>query len=196
MHELSYSITQWLLHYGILTLFALLALGIVGLPIPDETLLAFAGFLIAQGKLSLLPTVLAAFAGSVCGISLSYVIGGTAGYYLIKTYGKKIGMTPQRIQQVHNWFARIGKWTLTVGYFFPGIRHLTGYVAGASRLHYAQFALFAYSGAMLWVGTFIILGYYFGEHWFSAVHGVNNVVIVILVIVIILLFGWMGKEKK
>ena len=55
----------------------------------------------------------------------------------------------------------MGKWALIIGYFIPGVRHLTGYVAGGLRLPWRYFALFAYSGALLWVSLFIGAGYVF-----------------------------------
>jgi len=56
-----------------------MALGIIGLPIPDETILTFAGYLVSQNKLHLLPTVISSFLVSICGISISFIIGKTIG---------------------------------------------------------------------------------------------------------------------
>jgi membrane protein DedA with SNARE-associated domain len=151
--------SQIILQHGSIALFVLLAVGIVGLPIPDETLLVFVGFLLARDKLPLVSTLVCAYIGSMCGISLSYVIGRLAGSWLIKRYGRWIGITPQRIERAHAWFQRIGAWTLPIGYFIPGVRHLTGYVAGTLQLNLRKFSLFAYSGAVIWVSTFIIIGY-------------------------------------
>jgi membrane protein DedA with SNARE-associated domain len=47
----------------------------------------------------------------------------------------------------------------------PGVRHFTGIVAGTSKLEYRGFAAFAYTGALLWVSTFLFLGYHFGSRW-------------------------------
>lgn len=152
-----------ILQHGSLGLFFLLALGIIGLPIPDETLLASAGFLIARSKLALFPTVLAGLGGAVCGITGSYLIGLVAGSFLIKKYGSYIGLTEKRAQQAHVWFERIGIWSLTIGYFIPGVRHLTGYIAGTLRIKYSIFALFAYLGAFIWVSTFLLIGYELGS---------------------------------
>lgn len=54
----------------IIGIFSILALGIIGAPIPDEGLLALAGYLVYEDKLLLVPTMAAAFFGSVCGITL------------------------------------------------------------------------------------------------------------------------------
>jgi len=159
----------WISQYGYGALFGLLLLGIVGLPVPDETLLVFSGYLISRGRLQPAWTLTAGIVGSACGISLSYVIGRTAGLGLVTRYGKYIHLTPERLGAVHDWFARVGDWLLAIGYFIPGVRHFTALVAGALRLDYKTFAAFAYPGAAVWVATFLTLGYFLGENWQRAV---------------------------
>lgn len=155
----------WISRYGYAGLFALLMFGIVGLPVPDETLLVFCGYLIWKGNFHLFPAFLAGFAGSICGISISYLLGRTCGHLVISRYGRFIGLTPDRLDSVHRWFDRLGGWLLAIGYFIPGVRHFTALVAGTAGLDWPAFALFAYSGAVFWVGTFLALGYVMGEKW-------------------------------
>ncbi len=158
-------LTNWITQYGSFALFILLMLGIFALPIPDETLMVVSGVLLSKGQLELIPTAIAAFAGACCGITISYLIGKTAGAYLIKKFGPWIGITAVRMQRVHDWFERIGRWTLLVGYFIPGVRHLTGYAAGVTLMEYRHFALFSYTGAAIWVTTFLSIGYFVGNKW-------------------------------
>src|SRR5437879_2037327 len=144
------TIFHWVVEYGYAGLFVLLMLGIVGLPIPDETLLTFAGYLCYHRHLNLPFTILSAFGGSVCGITISYGLGRTFGYYLVHKYGYLLSITDEKMNRVLMWFERVGKWTLPIGYFIPGIRHLTAYVAGTSKLPWYLFALFAYPGGFVW----------------------------------------------
>jgi membrane protein DedA with SNARE-associated domain len=160
-----HSVLGWLSQYGYPALFCLLALGIVGLPVPDETLLVFSGYLILRGRLNPWFTFTAALAGSSLGISISYIIGRTLGCRFVVRFGKYIHLTEERINRVNVWFCRIGAWLLTVGYFVPGVRHFTALVAGMSRLPYRTFAAFAYPGAVLWIATFLTIGYFVGEQW-------------------------------
>ncbi|HCQ02914.1 MAG TPA: hypothetical protein DIT99_20485, partial [Candidatus Latescibacteria bacterium] len=62
----------WVMQYGYIGIFVLLLLGVFGLPVPDEILLAFAGYLIFKGDLQFIPTLASACVGAMCGISLSY----------------------------------------------------------------------------------------------------------------------------
>jgi len=152
--------------YGYFAIFSLLVLGIVGLPVPDETLLTACGFLVYQGHLQLVPTVASALVGSMCGITCSYLIGRTVGLKSLHSrVGRWLHIKERTIQRVHDWFNRIGHWALMVGYFIPGVRHFTAIVAGTSKLEYHAFAMYAYCGATLWVSTFIFIGYHFGERW-------------------------------
>ena len=159
-------VLQWVSTYGYVAIFGLLVLGIVGLPVPDEWLLVFSGYLVYSGRLSLAGTLAAAILGSTAGITCSYCLGRTIGLPLIHSkLGRHFHISARQIQRVHDWFNRIGHWTLFFGYFIPGVRHFTALVAGTSCLEYAAFAMYAYSGAVLWVCLFVFLGRHFGEHW-------------------------------
>lgn len=168
------AMTYWLLHYGSISLFFLLALGIVAMPIPDETLMVLAGVLIRKGDLYIIPTLAAAYLGSMTGMTLSYVIGRTVGSKFLHRYGSRFGLTEERLSKAHNWFESYGKWSLTFGYFVPGIRHLTGIAAGASELSYPHFALFAYTGAAIWATFFLSVGYFLGNYWSDIITIIEN----------------------
>lgn len=159
------TVFAWISTYGYAAIFLLLMLGVVGLPVPDETLLVFCGALIARGNLHPTSAFFAAVAGSWCGITLSYVIGRTLGLGFVHRFGKYFHISEERLALVHVWFDRIGHWALLVGYFIAGVRHFTAILAGTSKLEYRSFAAYAYTGAILWVTTFLTLGYYVGENW-------------------------------
>ncbi len=157
MHSLLLWLTQLLMQYGYPALFLLLVLGIVGLPVPDETLLTFCGYLIYSGRLHFALTLVAGFCGSATGITTSYFLGAR--------FGRYIPLTSERILKTEQLFQRHGAPLVAVGYFIPGVRHFTAIAAGMSRLPFAKFALFAYTGAALWVATFLTLGYLVGDGW-------------------------------
>ena len=151
--------------YGAYGVFAAMMLGIVGLPVPDETILVFCGYMISQKKLSMVSILTGGILGSFSGITLSYVLGRTIGYGLLHKYGRWIRVSDKMLERIHGWFEHMGAWTLTFGYYIAGVRHFTAFVAGASKLEYHRFAIFAYSGAIVWVTTFVLLGNYLGENW-------------------------------
>jgi len=156
---------EWIIAHGCLGIFLLLMLGVFGLPIPDEPLLIFSGYLIFQEKLPPGRVLLASFFGSAVGISISYFVGRVLGRQILYHYGHFVGIKPERIRRVHDWFKGIGHWVFVLGYFVPGVRHVTAIVAGVSKWEIVPFMLFAYSGALVWVSTFLCIGYFFAERW-------------------------------
>jgi membrane protein DedA with SNARE-associated domain len=155
----------WVAAHGYGALFLLMALGVVGLPIPDETILVFAGYLIGRGTLHPVAAFAAATAGAWTGISGSYLLGRTLGTAAVHRYGKYIHLTEARLAKVHQWFDRMGHWLLVIGYYIAGVRHFTAVVAGMSELEFPTFMAYAWSGGALWVATFLALGSFLGENW-------------------------------
>lgn len=161
-------IFDWIGTYGPGALFLALVLGIVGLPVPDETLLVFSGYLISKGKLHLPATVIAAVAGSWCGISVSYGLGRTLGLGVVRRFGKYLHVDDTRLEHVHAWFNRRGHWALFIGYYIAGVRHITAVIAGASGVEFRNVILYGWSGGLIWAGLFLGLGYFVGEQWRQA----------------------------
>ena len=200
---------RWLLDnpaYAPIILFFLLIFGIVGLPVPDEFLFVFCGFLIHDHVLDLKWIWLGGALGSMCGITFSYIIGRTVGLGLLHSkLGKLLHVTDEHIEKVHKFFDRIGRWALFIGYYIPGVRHFTALVAGTSRLNYRSFALFAYAGACVWVTTFISLGYFLAsrfdqkkrEQAFEVIHHnlTTFAIIGTALLAAILLFRWWLKRR-
>src|SRR5437899_12887454 len=181
---------QWMAQHRYACIFSLLVFVIVGLPVPDEWLLTFSGYLVFKRTLSFIPTFVAAFFGSACGITVSYALGRIFDTYVLVKYGSYIHITPERLARVHSWFERRGRWTLLVGYFIPGVRHLTGYVAGASELSFSNFALFAYTGAFCWAAIFITLGYILGGEWNRGFQSLDETQILMIALVATAVTAW------
>lgn len=152
-------------HFGYFGIIIVLIGGIIGLPIPDEVLLTYVGYNVFQGKLSYIPSLLSAFIGSIGGISLSYFIGYKFGLPLLKKFGPKIHITEEKINRTRNLFKKVGPPLILIGYFIPGVRHLTAYVAAINSFPFRKFVVYAYSGALLWSFPFITLGRELGEQW-------------------------------
>jgi membrane protein DedA with SNARE-associated domain len=183
---------DWIVRHGYGAIFVLLLLGIVGLPVPDETLLVFAGYLSFKGTLRLEPTVATAFLGSACGISVSYAIGRFLGLPALTKFGPLLRLRPEHLEQAHQWMERWGKYSLLLAYFIPGYRHLAAFMVGTSRLEPTVFARFAYTGALIWTTCFVGLGYAAGEQWQQLIPLLHNTLRTTLLVGLIVLAGLAG----
>jgi len=193
-------VMHWISSYGYVGLAVLLMLGITGIPVPDETLLTFAGYMVFKGRLQLIPTLVSAFAGSCVGISLSYAIGRFPSLWLLRRMGHRLlKVSEERMEKAEAWFKRYGKWLLPFGYFVPGLRHILAIVAGGTRLGWSVFALFAFSGALVWSVTFVSLGYFLGENWQYAIAVVQRHIVLIVLPLVLLVAGilvWYGGFRR
>jgi membrane protein DedA with SNARE-associated domain len=194
---------QWLLQYGSLSLFFLLAMGVlvIVIPIPEETLMVVAGALMNQGKLFVLPTFVAAYSGAMFGITVSYFLGKMTEKYVIHRYGPWLGINQEKIARAHQWFERFGRWALFFGYFIPGVRHFTGLLAGMTSLSYKEFALFAYSGAIIWVTIFLSLGYFFGHYWLKNFQDFEFnlekfIIFLLTLLIVVIIYKFFSRRKK
>jgi membrane protein DedA with SNARE-associated domain len=179
-----------LAHYGYIAIFCLLAAGIVGPLIPDETILVLAGVLIHQGTLGAIPAALCACAGSLCGITVSYFLGRRGVVYALRK------LAGPHMQKAQKWFEKYGRWTLFFGYFLAGVRHFTALIAGSTELPYNEFAVFAYPGGVIWVLTFLSIGYFVGDQW-PRLEGLihNGAIAVTVALVVGGLIWWRWKKR-
>lgn len=175
--------------YGYLGIFFSLALGVVGLPIPDEVLMTYAGFSVARGVLLMPFALLSAFLGATVGITVSYAIGLKWGLPFLLRVGPYLHITPDRITATQNMFTRYGTYLLLFSYFLPGIRHLTAYLAGMAAMEVRKFIGFAYAGAFIWSMTFLQLGLALGKEWYRVIVYARHYGVWLLVIVILVMMG-------
>ena len=156
-------ITYFVSHYGYLAILILLLPGVFGIPLPDELLLAFVGYLALQGNLRLIPALAVVVAGAILGITLDYWVGRAAGSKLIKEAGPGYRLRAERFKRLEGQLHRYGGWGLSLGYFVPGVRHWVAIAAGIMKFPLAWFTLIAYTGALAWSLLYILLGYFLGQ---------------------------------
>ncbi len=188
---LKHTLIHLISSYGYVGLFIAIVLGIVGLPLPDEILMTVVGYISYKGHLNYFITIFIAFLGSVVGMTISYFIGYNIGPPFLKKYGYIFRVTPEKLDKVKDLFDKWGKFIVTIGYFIPGIRYFTAYLAGISKWSYKLFIAFAFPGALLWVFTFISLGYYFGLKWVKILEIFHRNMIILSIVVIVGVAIWL-----
>jgi membrane protein DedA with SNARE-associated domain len=187
-------------HYGYYALFVLLAVGILGVPIPDEFLMTFVGSLSIPGGPFQYPiAVTTALAGSFVGMLVSYLLGSKVGKPFLYRHGKWIKLSPNRIEKVEGWFQKYGLWTVFFGYWLPGVRHFTCYFAGVMGIRLWKYVAVTSLGAMLWCSMFITIGHIIGRNFEPLLHHIHSYMLAVLftAISIIAIIGyWYFRTDK
>lgn len=150
--------------YGVLAVTVILTLEAIGFPVPGESLLIFSALMASRHEMSLPALLISAWAGSVIGDNIGYMIGRKFGRAAITRYGSKIGLTPARFDKIEGVFTRFGPVTVIFARFVNVLRQLNGVVAGTLGMHWLRFLTYNAIGAALWVGFWVLVPYYLGGH--------------------------------
>ncbi|MGW5051085.1 DedA family protein [Actinokineospora sp. NPDC004072] len=134
---------------------------IFGLFLPGDSLLFAAGVVLAQHAaegqawgLSIAATVTAVAANQ-----LGYVIGAKTGHAIITRKGGRV-LNAANLAKARDFLDRRGFWAIVLARWLPWVRTLAPLIAGAAKMDARRFALATTVGALAWVPTLVLLGYY------------------------------------
>ena len=149
--------------YGILFLIIFVETGLVVMPfLPGDSLLFAAGALAAStGAMDPVVLIILLFIAAVLGDTLNYHIGKYIGPRVFEIESRWINK--QHLIKTSEFFERHGGKTIIFARFIPFARTFSPFVAGAGSMNYKFFLTFNVIGAICWVGSFITLGYLFGN---------------------------------
>ena len=197
--QLVTGLESFIRNYGAPAAFPILAIEALGAPVPGETLLIFASVLCAHGEMSLPALLIFAWAGSVLGDNIGYMIGRKVGRPAILHYGGKVGLTDARIDAVQRVFLRFGSATVMFARFFNILRQLNGIVAGTLGMSWRRFLLFNALGGVLWVTVWVLAATYFTEHLAiltTLAHHTKVVAIILVVAILIFAIACLARRLR
>ena len=155
--------------------------------LPGDTLLFAIGLFVATDKIHLFP------GGQVGAVLLSLalmwgaaVLGNLAGYEIGRRAGEPLRHHDGRIlkqkylDQTSVFFDRHGSKALVLGRFVPFVRTYITLVAGVTRMDRRRFLLWSAVGAVLWVTTILLAGYFLGAAFPTLGQNIDKAVLVIL----------------
>lgn len=148
--------------YALLFLIIFVETGLVVMPLlPGDSLLFAAGAIAATGAMDPILLVLLLFIAAVLGDTLNYHIGRYIGPKVFERESRWIKRV--YLLKTQAFFERHGGKTVILARFMPFARTFAPFVAGVGAMNYPRFLAYNVIGAAAWVGSFVILGYYFGN---------------------------------
>lgn len=151
--------------YFILALIIFCETGLVATPfLPGDSLLFAAGMLTASMgildiKLLIPLLILAAF------------VGDNVNYFVGKFVGEKVFDIPflrkivkrEYLDKTHAFYEKHGGKTIIIARFVPIVRTFAPFAAGLGKMTYTKYIAFCIAGAVLWVTSITLAGYFFGN---------------------------------
>ncbi len=143
----------------------LMALESMVAPVPSELVMPFVGFLVVEGKFSLIAAIFATSLGSIIGSLVSYYMGYYGGRPVVLKFGRYLLLNQEHLEWTERWFSRHGSWTIFASRFVPVVRHLISIPAGLGRMRIWPFVIYTLIGATMWNSFLLFCGYKLRQNW-------------------------------
>ena len=133
----------------------------VGFFLPGDSLLTTAGIFAARGDLNIVWLNIS--------LTIAAIVGDATGYWIGRRAGKALYDRPnsfffrrEHLIKTHEFYEKHGGKTIVIARFMPIVRTFAPVVAGAADMTYRQFATYNIIGALLWVPSMTLTGYFLG----------------------------------
>ncbi|GIJ76298.1 membrane protein DedA, SNARE-associated domain [Micromonospora phaseoli] len=135
-------------------------------PIPSEVILPLAGFVAAQGRMSVIGAIFWTTLGSLVGALALYWIGAALGRERTRAIAAKLPLVKlSDIDRTEEWFLRHGVKAVFFGRMIPIFRSMISIPAGVERMPLLTFAVYTTLGSLIWNTTFVLAGFLLGDNW-------------------------------
>jgi membrane protein DedA with SNARE-associated domain len=182
--------------YGYVTIFTLVMLGNMGVPVPEESPVILAGYASQKLWLDYKTAVLVCIISAIVGDNIGYMIGRKGGRPLLLRYGKYVGLNEEKLARLEGFFERYGDKTVFVARFIAGLRWAAGPLSGAAKMPFGRFLFFNASGAIVWVLIMTQLGYQLASNLDFVIEVVAKAKVVIIGAAIIAFIAYRVYKKR
>ena len=155
-------LTELLRHWGYLAIFLVVVLGNLGLPVPEETILGLAGYLVWNGQLRLSLVLIVGVVSAIAGDNMGYWTGRRYGQKAIERFGHTLLGGQERLNSARRFITRHGPLGVFAARFVTGVRFLAGPIAGSMGLRPIPFMAANALGALVYVPVVVTAGYAVG----------------------------------
>ena len=151
----------------------LMAIENVFLPLPSELIMPLAGFLTANGSMTLTGVIIAGTIGSVLGALPLYYAGRALGEERperwVERYGRWTLLRGKDVERASARFSGHSFVDVIIAQMLPGVRGLISIPAGVARMNVGLFLLANLIGTLVWCAVLAVAGRILGAN-FTKIH--------------------------
>ena len=149
--------------YALLFAIVFTETGVVVMPfLPGDTLLFVVGAIAAAGGMDIVTVMGVLVAAALTGDNVNYWIGRWAGPKVFRAEASR-WFSRRHLDRTHAFYERHGGKAIVIARFVPIVRTYVPFVAGIGSMTYAKFLAYSVAGALLWVVSLCLIGYWFGN---------------------------------
>ena len=149
--------------YALLFVIVFCETGLVVTPfLPGDSLLFVVGTLAAAGGMDIALVMALLVAAALSGDNVNYWIGRWTGPKVFRAEDSR-WFNRKHLDRTHAFYQRHGGKAIIIARFVPIVRTYVPFVAGIGAMRYARFLAFSVAGALAWVLSLCLAGYWFGN---------------------------------
>ena len=183
--------------YALLFLIIFVETGLVVMPfLPGDSLLFVVGAMCGLGLMSYPLSVGLLVAAAVLGNQSNYAIGRFFGPRVFQWEQSRF-FNKQAFGVAHAFYEKYGGITIVAARFMPFLRTFAPFVAGVAQMTRSKFSFYDVTGGLLWVGSIVTAGYFFGSVPWVKLHLDKIIWAMILLPGLLVLWGaWKSRRKS
>jgi membrane protein DedA with SNARE-associated domain len=168
----------------------------LGVPVPGETAVIFAGLAAASGRLSIVLVIVVASAGAIIGDNIGFLIGRRGGRKLLERPGRFEAERRRVLEVGDPFFARHGGKAVFLGRWIAGLRVWASWLAGASEMGWPTFVVWNALGGICWSTSVALAAYYGGTGVEKVFSKIGLYAIIVVGVVAVLAGGWWWRRRR
>jgi membrane protein DedA with SNARE-associated domain len=145
--------------------FIVVLLNNIGVPLPGDTTLLGAGFILGKNAFSLWEPMAAGTLACFLGGLIAFEAGRRLGHSGLKKV-RWIHFTPERVRWLNRFYKRHGARAVFIARFIALLPPITAnLMAGMTKMKWRTFIFYDFTGSAVYSTSYILIGYFFGKKW-------------------------------
>lgn len=188
-------IEEFIINYGLISIFIIVALEYANLPLPSELVLPLIGIFAFEYDMNFIQVLTASVLGGLSGSIINYYLGLKLGKPLIDMLATRFPSTKRSIRASYSWIKKYDKSSIMISRLIPVARTFISIIAGVIKMNIIAFIIYSTIGISLWNLILISAGYILSDKLHIIISILKKYSLFVIILIIIILGFYILKNK-
>lgn len=193
--DLKLLIEEFIVNYGLISIFIIVALEYANLPLASELVLPLIGIFAFEYDMNFTQVLTVSVLGGLSGSIINYYLGLKLGKPLIDMLGTRFPSTKKSIRASYSWIKKYDKSSIMISRLIPVARTFISIIAGVIKMNVIAFIIYSTIGISLWNLILISAGYILGDKLHIIITILKKYSLFVVILIIIILGFYILKNK-
>lgn len=188
-------IEEFIINYGLISIFIIVALEYANLPLPSELVLPLIGIFAFEYDMNFIQVLTASVLGGLSGSIINYYLGLKLGKPLIDMLATRFPSTKKSIRASYSWIKKYDKSSIMISRLIPVARTFISIIAGVIKMNIIAFIIYSTIGISLWNLILISAGYILSDKLHIIISILKKYSLFVIILIIIILGFYILRNK-